>query len=708
MNPRSHETERNRALSESRAGRLHVGLLGSFRVEGPQGIVPESAWLQRRSAKTLLKLVATDPAHMLHREQIMEMLWRDVNAASARNSFAKALHAARHALEPQRTRGSNTYLLLHDDMLWLDTENVIVDADRFERLATAALERGDLERYEIALAAYSGELLPADRYEDWSYGRRDYLAYLHTKLLRGAAETLERMGASQQAVDHLLIALQHDPANEVIHRQLIRIYAEQGMRGEAVRQFHACRDALKHTLDVSPDAQTVALYEDIVADRFQRRGPTYARISNFGDAGSAPFCRAVSEPPFVGRDASLRLLRDRLELADAMRGGLILLSGEAGVGKTRLVAEFVAEASERGATVLVGGTTTHPRMLPYSAFSLAIESHVASQPDDERQRLADRHRALVRLIPSLGVEANPSFDRAGSVARHSHLVAAIVRLLTDLAAERTVVLTVGDLDAIDPLSLQLLWYLAHLAGNRRWVIVATCREERLDAESELLGALDAAVHQGVCTHMRLPCLPRPECDQLVRAILRDYPVDGVLLDHMFSLTLGNALFVVELARALRECGDVDATAATPTTLSHVSKQVPEAIRKLVESTVSNLEPNVRQVLRLVAAAQGDLTLAELRVAAKALRPSVPAAAFLDALDRALAVQMIEELEGTYSFRHPLVGATLYERLPAHRRLQYEAALRPARRMDGKLSKLTVLTAPVPASGPVARRAEVTQ
>jgi predicted ATPase len=305
------------------------------------------------------------------------------------------------------------------------------------------------------------------------------------------------------------------------------------------------------------------------------------------------------------------------------------------------------------------------------------------------------------------VKAHPPFGRAGSVARHDQLVPAIVRLLTDLAEQRTLVLAMGGLDTIDALSMQLLWYLAHLALERRWVLLATCRDERLETDPELQRVIDASVRQGLCTHIRLPCLPRRESDQLVRAVLRDHPVDRALLDQMYSLTLGNAHFLVELARALGESGEVNNGPAN-STLSHLSKHVPGSIQILVESNVANLEPNVRQVLRLLAAAQGDLTLAEYRAAAKALRPSVTAAAFLDALDRALAMQLVQEVEGQYSFRHPLVGATLYAGLTTHRRLQYEAALRPARRVDGEIAKLTAVTPRVASSGSVAGRAEVTQ
>src|SRR2546423_1722726 len=146
---------------------LRLELLGGFRAERVGVEWPVAGW-QRRTAKTLTKLLATCPRHTLHREQLLEILWPDVELDSALNSFGKALYAARRALEPELLpRESSAYLRLTDSMVALDTEHVWIDADHFELLAESALRQGDVSAYESALAAYGGELLPEDRYEDW-------------------------------------------------------------------------------------------------------------------------------------------------------------------------------------------------------------------------------------------------------------------------------------------------------------------------------------------------------------------------------------------------------------------------------------------------------------------------------------------------------------------------------------------------------------
>jgi DNA-binding SARP family transcriptional activator len=261
--PASTQCRAGTAPGVGRVTELRIGLLGGFRVERAGAAVPDSVW-QRRAAKTLTKLLATHPSHTLHREQILEILWPDADVESARNRFAKALHAARAALEPERLRRNDSaYLRLRDEMLVLDPEHVLIDADHFQRVAERALRLGS--GYEAALAAYTGELLPEDRYEDWSAPQRDRLAELRILLLLGLAETLAERGAYVQAVEILRTVLQHDPTREDVHRWLIRLYASTGARHLAIRQFEICRDVLQRDLNIPPQRETQALYQDVLA-----------------------------------------------------------------------------------------------------------------------------------------------------------------------------------------------------------------------------------------------------------------------------------------------------------------------------------------------------------------------------------------------------------------------------------------------------------
>jgi DNA-binding SARP family transcriptional activator len=635
-----------------------------------------SGW-QRRTAKTLTKLLATVPGHSLHREQILEILWADVDVESALNSFAKALYAARRAFEPGLLpRETSAYLRLTDAVLSLDTEHVVIDADEFQELAESALRQRAVSAYEAALAAYPGELLPEDRYEDWSAERRTALAGLHIRMLLRLAEALESRGEYSQAADRLRAALQQDRTREDIHRRLMRLYAETGSRDQAVRQFQLCREALQQGLDLLPEAETVTLHRDVLADRIARRPPVAEHPATLGEPHRSP---AALPGPFVGRAPVLEHVRGLLTRADEGQGAMLVLSGEAGVGKTRLVAEVATDAARRGACVLWGGSAAQADHLAYGTLAVALEGYAASRPEAERRELARRYPALVHFVPSLGIagELPPLTDRPGD--EHLYLLPTIVRLLTDLGRDRPVVMVLGDLHGHHAPTLDLLQYLAHLAAHRRWLLIGTVQEDVWEAGGGVRRRIEATIRERVCVQVELERLGREDCEQLVRAMLPGIRVDDALLDHVYAQTLGNPLFVEELVRELQRRDELTPADGSWRHSASRPARVPRRVRALVDMTVEPMGQSVRRVLELAAAAgEMDLSLGELRTGAAALQPPVDDDALLAALDHALEVRILEEREDAYAFRHPLVRAALYEHLSKHRRDQVHAALgRPA-------------------------------
>jgi DNA-binding SARP family transcriptional activator len=654
---------------------LRVGLLGGFRVERVGDARPVSGW-QRRTAKTLTKLLATYPRHAMHREQILEILWPEVDVDSALNSFGKALHAARRAFEPGLVpRQSSAYLRLTDSMLALNTDHVVIDADHFQHLAESALGRGDVAAYETALAAYGGELLPEDRYEDWCAERRDFLSGLRIRLLLDLAQALEKRGAYSASADRFREVLQQDPTREDVHRRLMVLYAQTGARDEAVRQFHVCHDVLRRELRLMPEKATVALYQDIVANRIPRRLPVPEREREVVASRQLPAAERTLGTPFVGRESVLQHLCEQLTRADEGKGRMLLVSGEAGVGKTRLVAELATEARRRGAAVLWGGSGARANHVAYGPFAVALEGYVATRPDSERDELARRYPALVHFVPSLGAsnQLPPLADRPGD--DHLYLVPAIVRLLSDLAQTRPVLLVLGDLHDLHPSSLDLLQYLAHLAVQRRWLIAGTFREEGLEVGSEVWGVIGAAMRERLCLRVGLQRLALPDCDQLVRAMLPGGCVGRAALDHVYARSLGNPLFVEELVRELQERRELVLTGGSWHTASSPSESVPARVRALVAMRVAPMEESVRRVLALAAVAGGtEISLTDLRAGAAALQPPVSDTDLFEALDRALEICILEERQDAYAFRHPLVRSALYAELSKHRRDQLHAAL----------------------------------
>ena len=243
---------------------LELHLLGPFRV-AVDGETVEERHFTRRKPKLLVKLLALQPHHQLHREQVMELLWPGLDAEAASNNLHKSIHAARRALEPTLQAGANSrFILTHGQQVHLHApEKLWIDVEVFEHAAAAALKSADAEAYEQALALYEGDLLTEDLYEDWMTTRRESLRALHYDLLLKLAQFYERERQYQQSIARLKELLACDPANEEVHRALMRLYALTGNRHQALRQYQQCAATMRRELEAELDRETVELHRQI-------------------------------------------------------------------------------------------------------------------------------------------------------------------------------------------------------------------------------------------------------------------------------------------------------------------------------------------------------------------------------------------------------------------------------------------------------------
>jgi DNA-binding SARP family transcriptional activator len=655
---------------------LRVRLLGGFRVQPAAAGQAVSDW-PRRSAKTLVKLLAVQPGHALHREQVIDVLWPKVDAESALNSFGKALHVARRALEPQLLRRQDSaYLRLADGMVVLNTQHVAVDTDEFEQLAEDALRGGKIAAYEAAFGAYGGELLPEDRYESWCSERRSALAELHIRLLFGIAEALERRGSYSEAADRLRDVLQRDPTREAVHRHLMLLYAWMGAPDQAVRQFHCCEAVLRQELDLAPQPETIALFDEMLASSLplQRSGPD--RMHGPADLRQSPPVQAANGCPFVGRERVIRHMLGQLMRRDGERPGMIVVSGETGVGKTRLLDEFAILASAQGAVTLCGGRGAHADQFACGAFAVALEDYAANRSEAERTELARAYPALARFVPSLGAGI-PLPAPAPDLHDYYYLdfFPSIVQFLMDLARTKPVLLVLGDLNEADAVGLDLIRYLAHLAVGTPLLLVGALRDPDIEVDPGFPQMIEAMTRERLWLRVDLHCLSRQATDQLVHAMLPRAHVNDHILAQIYAQSRGNALFVRELVEGMNVHGTPVAADEACPDLSWLAARLPARRRILIGMRLALMDEPLRRVLGLAAAVgANEISLSQLRSGVAALEPPVDIPVLFDALDRALRLRLLEERGEGYAFRHPVVRAALYDCLPRHRRDELRAAL----------------------------------
>jgi DNA-binding SARP family transcriptional activator len=198
-------------------------LLGRFEVSIGSRVIRENEWRLRKAA-SLVKLLALAPGHRLHRELVMDLLWPDLSPKAVANNLHQALHVARRTLEPEAaahhlpSAQGESLALYPNGGLW-------VDVKAFEETAREARRARNIAAYQAALDLYAGDLLPDDRYEDWTEARRQELRGSYSTLLFEMAALHEARGAHSPAIEALRKVVSREPTHEEAHVGLMRLAA---------------------------------------------------------------------------------------------------------------------------------------------------------------------------------------------------------------------------------------------------------------------------------------------------------------------------------------------------------------------------------------------------------------------------------------------------------------------------------------------------
>jgi DNA-binding CsgD family transcriptional regulator/tetratricopeptide (TPR) repeat protein len=399
--------------------------------------------------------------------------------------------------------------------------------------------------------------------------------------------------------------------------------------------------------------------------------------------------RAVSTFPFVGRSSELRRLRALMPRAGQADQRIVLLGGEAGSGKSRLVREFAAEAVEPGVLVLSGSCDAMVRT-PYGPFVEALDQLTrAVEPEELRAAAGTSGGELMRLIPGLPsivgelpppAEADPDTERL-------RLHTSVSRLLAGISCARPVLLVLEDVHWADAPTLLLLRHLAR-SGGACLLVVATFRDIDAEVPEVLSETLVDLRRSDEVVRLRLSSLSGEEVGEFVRRAAGDElapELDG-LASQLHDLTGGNAFLVCELWRALVETNAVDTTGGVVrVTRSPAELESPESVREVVRRRLARLAPRTGDLLELAAVAGSEFEPDVVRRASRLAEPEL-----VSSLEEAAASGMIEELPSprlAYRFTHELVRRALYDRLSGIRRaelhLRVGEALEPGREPSGR-------------------------
>jgi DNA-binding SARP family transcriptional activator len=417
------------------------------------------------------------------------------------DTAAAKLHKAAHYA--RKVTGHPGTIVLGGDMVQLfpDTE-LSVDVLEFEQTATAAVAAVDTERAAQAARLYRGDLLPDDLYEDWAAGARDRLRQLYVAVLT----LLERW---QDVVTV-------DPGDERAHLELMRQFVAAGDRYGALRQYDRLDRTLRAELGVQPSREAVQLRDRLLHQET---------------------VEPSEEEQLVGRAGELATLGRVLDGTTRRGARTVLLSGEAGIGKTALLRRMTDDAAARGWRVGVGVGASIEGAWAYAPLLDAVADLCRRQPA-LLDGVADRYRQEIDRVLA-GVDAPWTGTNT-----HQRLFVAVAELLRLAAATTGAVLAIDDVQDADEATLRMLHYLPRALTETNVVLVLACRTDLSPPASlEQLRTSLIGRHGGI--ELELAPLGSEAIDQLVARHAPGAPANQ--RERIATLSRGNPYMAIELA-----------------------------------------------------------------------------------------------------------------------------------------------------------------
>ena len=431
-----------------------------------------------------------------------------------------------------------------------------------------------------------------------------------------------------------------------------------------------------------------------------------------GDGARVPLPPRLAARPgvgVIGYGSEVKAMADALKRVTAGDGReILLISGEAGTGKTTVAAQLARSAFEAGACVLFGHCE-EDLASPYQLFSEALQHYIAHAPDERiRSHVAAHGSGLARLVPALASRVSRlQASRATDADTERFLMfAAVGGLLADVAKVQPVVLVLDDLQWADRASLLLLSHVAATELDTRMLVVGTYRDSELAHAHDLQEALGTLRrHEGV-SRVDLGGLDDAGVVDLMQAIV-GYTLGAEELDFAHAVyreTDGNPFFVSQVLRHLVETGAVyrDASGRWVSAGSFDQVTLPDSVRQVIGGRVAHLGSGAARVLGLAAVIGRDFDLELLAEAA-----GLSATDTMDIMDAAAVAALVREVPDTpghFSFTHSLIQHTVYEDLGATRRalahrqvaeaLEEVCAGRPGERVGELARHWSLATQPV--------------
>lgn len=614
--------------------------------------------LDTRKAIALVAYLAVTGSYQ-SRETLAALLWPEMDDERARAGLRRTLSSLKRAAGDGPFQVSRDGLGLNPDEVWCDVtafEAAIAATDRHAHTQDASCSFC-LERLETAAALYRDTFLAgfslrdSAEFDDWQLAVAEQARRSLTIALARLVQAHASDGAFDRAIDYARRWLAVDPLREEAHRWLMQLFAWSGIRDAALRQYREAVRILEEELGVGPLPETTALYEAIQENRLPPPAPPLAPPITV-----APPSAPATEATLIGRDEAWRSLLESYRDV-GVTGRLVAVTGEAGIGKTRLVELFLEQAESAGATTVTATCYEGEAGLAYAPFAAALRDLWRRATPEQRATVPEQWLAeAVRLVPELDDALRGSPRRAESnLGAQARFFAGLGETICSLLAGAAPgVFFLDDAQWADAASIDMLAYLARRLGELPILLVVAWNEAAGDPRLRRLTAEAQRANTG-----RAISLTRWQPSDVLTLVTANpalSPRAIEIADRLYRETEGLPYFVVEYLHAL---------AITPD-----SWTMPQSVRDLLIGHLDDIDQADMQLLQTAAAIGGSFDYSILWEASGRSEEEV-----VVGLERLLDRGLIREAAGArgtsgdlrYDFGHQQLRSLVYERTNLARR-----------------------------------------
>lgn len=519
--------------------RYRVLILGSLALERNGTPLDTARWQPRVQA--LFKLLVTASDRQRRREELIDLLWPEGDPEAAAGNLRILVHRLRLTLggEPSPVLSGGGWITLNPAYGWE------LDLEQMETLAGEA--NGDVAQLEAAVALYRGEPLIEDRYEEWA-------APLLARAQRVWRDAVLQLAGFYRARGQYVTAatwferlLEVDPLDEEAVQGVLAMLNNAKRPGEALRRYQRFKDLLGAELGVEPSKETLLLVETIkrpLSDEPATVEPSPERPLPVGG-----FLGARPEGSLVDRRDELERSMLASDAALAGTARVLVLSGEPGVGKTRLAQEIMLRLREGPFLVVTACCYERERTLPFAPFLDLLALVYAAAPSAVQIDAARRWPQLAWLLPA-GTMLATDEEATEEPDEQRALFRACSGFLSAVATERPLALMLDDVQWADESSLDLLHFLARETHGLRLLFLIGYRDSDISREHPLARVVRDMAREGLAERIALGRLDPDQTRMLVANAFGEAGSPQEFSEFVYRRTKGNPFFVKKMVEAL--------------------------------------------------------------------------------------------------------------------------------------------------------------